>query len=176
VLTDRRVVSYAYDLDRLLQFTARYDEIMDAAAYRGGMGEPLSTIVVARSDGDGLVLVVPTAEVQDQLFMDTLTARWRSAREAGQADGFWFAGGSGESRDDPAVLRGGTDGSPSRWAETIWISMRLGEPDLDWQMESQRRRTVDARTIDEITVVDVYGEAHTMYFDVTEVVRRAARR
>jgi hypothetical protein len=170
VLTDRRVVSYAYDLDSLLQFTARYDEIMDAAAYRGGLGEPLSTIVVARSDGDGLVLVVPAGDVQDQLFMDTLTARWRQVREASQADGFWFAGGSGESIDDPAVLRGGADGSPSRWAETIWISMRLGEPDLEWQMESQNRRTVGDRTIDEITVVDVDGEAYTMYFDVTEAL------
>jgi hypothetical protein len=176
VLTDQRIVSYVYDLDTLLHFTARYDEILDAAAYRDGMAEPLSTIIVARSNGDGLVLVVPTGDVQDQVFMDTLSARWRQAREASQADGFWFAGGSGESLDDPAVLRGGADGSPSRWAETIWISMRLGEPDLEWQMESQDRRTVGDRTIDEITVVDVDGETHTMYFDVTEAVGRSARR
>jgi hypothetical protein len=30
-----------------------------------------------------------------------------------------------------------------------------------------------SRTGDEVTVVDVYGEAYTMYFDVTEVLRQS---
>ncbi len=173
VLTDRRVVSYAYVMDSLLYFTARYDQIMDATAFWGGTAEQLSTVVVARSDGDGFVLVVPSTDGQDQMFMDTLATRWQRARETSSAEGFWFAGGSGDSLDDPLVLRGGASGAPTRWAETIWISMRLGEQDTDWQMESQTRHALTGRTIDEISVVAVDGEAYTMFFDVTDAISRS---
>jgi hypothetical protein len=48
--------------------------------------------------------------------------------------------------------------------------MRLGEPDLEWQIGSQNRRTVGNRAIDEVNVVDVHGEADTMSVDVTEAL------
>jgi len=171
LLTDRRVVSYIY-LETMAHHTVRYEEIMDVA-YVGGLAEGLSAIVVARSDGEGLMLVVPSAGAQDQAFMDTLTGRWRRARETSPTEGFWFAGGSGDSANDPVVLRGDGNGSPTRWAETIWISLRHGEQDTHWQMDSQTRHVLNGRTIDEVTVVDLGGEAYTTFFDVTEAIAQS---
>lgn len=176
VLTDRRAVSYVHDGQTLQLFTARYDEIMDAMAHFSELAEPLSAIVVARSDGDGLILMVPAAGAQDRAFMDTLTARWRRARETSPAGGFWFAGGSGASADDPVMLRGDASGSTTGWAETIWISIRHGEPDIHWQMDSQTRHVRNGRTIDEVTVVALDGAEYTTFFDVTEVIGRLSVR
>jgi hypothetical protein len=176
LLTDRRALSYVYDGQTMQLFTARYDEIMDATAHFSGMAEVLSAIIVARSDGDGVVLLVPSAGAQDRAFMDTLTARWRRAREASPTEGFWFVGGSGDSANDPVVLLGDGNGSPTGWAETIWISMRHGEQDIHWQMDSQIRHVRNGRTIDEVTVVSLDGEVLTTFFDVTEAIARPSVR
>jgi hypothetical protein len=180
VLTDRRAVSYGYFMDSQMHFSARYDEIMDVTAHWGEEeGAPLSAIVVARSDGEALVLAVPADGDDDRAFLDTLTARWRSARQAAPAAGLWVAEGSGASVTDPVLFRGGRPfpapipGSPAQrsgpqWGEMIWISMRFGDEQIHWQLESETRHVVNGRTIDEVAVITLYRGMHTFFFDVTE--------
>jgi hypothetical protein len=81
--------------------------------------------------------------------------------------GIIFAGGSGDSREDPIVIKNAPNHLAGVAAEYLYLQERFGQRDVHWELVFQAFLKGEKR-VDLLTIKLSNGTTKSMYFDISE--------
>jgi hypothetical protein len=83
-------------------------------------------------------------------------------------------GGPGDSLQSAIVIKKTPKGLSAAGAELMLLTQRYGVRNKDWTLKQQDLVRVDSKVYDTYRVVLTDGSERSVYFDITEILVRAA--
>ena len=81
--------------------------------------------------------------------------------------GIIFAGGSGDSREDPIVIKNAANHQAGVQAKYLYLQKRFGERDIHWKLFMHALLKGEKR-VDWLVIRLIDGTTKSIYFDVSE--------